>query len=72
MAFLVGVACGARYRHPHLDAPSELAPPGDACVAGWSKTAELTHGASFLPPPGGGGAWVQSGMMGNRIVREDG
>ena len=24
---------------------------------GWRKTAELTHGASFLPPPGGGGAW---------------
>ena len=24
--------------------------------SGWRKSAELTHGASFLPPPGGGAA----------------
>ena len=53
MAFLVGVRLATDT--PILTRQDELAPPGDVCGRGWRKSAELTHGASFLPPQGGGG-----------------
>ena len=51
----VGVTGSALQRHPHLDAPNELAPLRTMCGAAGSKQTALTRGASSSPLKGEAG-----------------